>query len=249
MSAYFDSLNRRASTVQVAPAPAATVPERPARPAPAPVRRLTPGEIPSEYAAMRERILVLSHGKSIKSLVFAGCEGGEGCTQVVRNFAEMLASSGLDVLLVDAELHTADVASGPAPATVDIGDTLSQKRPLAGTAWGQGRLTVVQCPLSAPEKEGLLTSPEFASWLDVQRSAYDYVLLDAPPLLRSAEATLMGRMADGVVLVVQAEVTPRDLLGKAREQLERAGVRVLGAVLNRVRDRIPPLLRPYLSAA
>lgn len=250
MSAYFDSLNRRASAAQIAPAPsAAPAAVRPSRPTPAPLRQLSPGEVPSEYAAMRERLLVLSQAKPIKLIVFAGCEGAEGCSQVVRSFAEVLASSGLNVLLVEMAQRTVGPGPTPPPGVVDMNEALDRRRELAGTAWGNGKLTVVQCPMPAYEKERLLGSPQFAAWLDAQRTAFDYLLLDAPAVVRSAEATVIGRMADGIVLVVEADVTPRQVLAKARGQMEGAGVRVLGAVLNRMRERIPPLLRPYLPAA
>lgn len=240
MSAYFDSLNRRAATQ-----PAVPLPERPVRPV-APVRRLAPGEMPSEYRAMREKLLVVGRAKPLKSLVFAGCTGGEGCSQVVLQFAEMLASSGLNVLLVDADQPG---TGRPAVSETDLSEAVARRRTLSGTVWGDGKLTVVQSPASAPDKERLLRSPEFAAWLDVQHSTYDYVLVDAPPLLRSADATLIARLCDGIILVVESEVTARGAIGEAREQLERTGVHVVGAVMNRVRNTVPRLLRPYLSAS
>lgn len=238
MSAYFDSLNRRAQGQPVAPAV-----ERPVRQV-APRRRLAPGDMPGEYRAMREKLLVVAGNKALKSLVFTGCRGGEGSSQIVREFAQVLASSGLNVLLVDADAHDEERA---AAGETDLVEAVGRRRTLSGTTWGQGKLTVVQSPMSQPDKERLLGSPEFAAWLDVQQSTYDYVLLDAPPLLKSADATLMGRLCDGVVIVVESEVTQRTALAEAHEQLERAGVNIVGVVLNRIRNAIPALLRPYLA--
>ena len=236
MSAYFESLNRR----EGASAPAPEAAPRPVRMRP--VRRPVPGEMPREYRGLREKLLVAGGGKPLKTLVFAGCEGGEGGSEVVRDFAGALASSGLNVLLVDSE--------GPAEAgehAPDLEEAVSRRRSLSASSWGKGKLTVVQSPAARADKERLFGSPEFASWLDVQHGTYDYVLLDAPPLLQSADATLMGRLCDGVVIMVQAEVTPRQALAEAREQLERAGVNVVGVVLNGVRNPVPKLLRPYLN--
>jgi Mrp family chromosome partitioning ATPase len=83
--------------------------------------------------------------------------------------------------------------------------------------------------------------------METQRGRYDYVLLDVPPLLRFAEGTHVGRYADGVVVVVRADSTNRELLVRARDQLTRAGVHVVGVVLNRVRDPVPVGLRWYLQ--
>jgi Mrp family chromosome partitioning ATPase len=166
-------------------------------------------------------------------VVFAGCDGNEGCTQVVGEFAEMLAATGLNVLLVDADLRSAGLTTS--------GGTAPPREV------GNGKLTIVPSPASVADKEHFFRTPEFASWLDAQREGYDYVLLDAPPLLKFSDGTLMGRLADGVIIVLRAEVTERQTVVRAREQLERAGVRVIGAVLNRARDTVPAPFRRFLS--
>jgi Mrp family chromosome partitioning ATPase len=68
-----------------------------------------------------------------------------------------------------------------------------------------------------------------------------YVLIDAPPLNGYAEAALLGRLADGIVLIVAANDTRREPARKARQLLEESGVPVLGAVLNK---RIFPVPEP-----
>ncbi len=243
MSRYFDSLNRRAGRPMFTPS------EGPPPPAPAPiVERLTPSETPIEYGALREKLMVAANGKPLKMLVFAGCSGGEGCTRVVREFAETLASSGQNVLLVDADLQTSGLTSSMEVSGASLSDVVGQGRNVPACSWGKGKLTVVPSPAAHPDKERFLRSAEFAAWLDTQRSRYDYVLLDAPPLLRFADATLLGQISDAVVMVVRAAATDRDALVKARQQLERAGAKIVGAVLNRARNQVPAFLRPYITA-
>jgi len=246
MSAYFESLNRRVSTPSVASA-LAPAPEpgvlRPAPPRVA-VRRLAPGAVPTAYATLRERLA--SHGKTLKSIVFAGCDGGEGCTQVVREFAESLASAGLNVLLVDADMRTAGLTSSIAARGADLTELVRIKDVPPSSSWGRGRLTVVPSPTALADKESFLRSPELAFWLDTQRTAFDYTFLDAPPILRHADGTLSSLFCDGVVLVARAGVTRGDALARARQQIERAGGKVLGAVLNQVRNPVPVFLRRYL---
>ena len=143
MSAYFESLNRRVSTP---PAATAAAPAIVPAPAPAPeveiaakprrivasVQRLAPGAVPLAYAMLRERLLVAAGDKQLKSLVFAGCDGSEGCTTIVREFAESLASAGLNVLLVDADLPTAGLTTSLAARGAD----LVEPRPKEGGATG-----------------------------------------------------------------------------------------------------------------
>lgn len=238
MSGYFDTLNRRLRDVSVIQV------QEPAPLPPAPARALRPRPLPSGYSVMREKLLSLADGRPLKAILFAGCTGGEGCTQVVREFGELLASSGLNVLCIDAGNSGSARATAPSG---EAGDPLMLPEPPAPTPLGTGFLTLVASPTAISDKERFLHAPEFAAWLDRQRETYDYVLLDAPPLLRFADGTLMGRLSDGVVIVVQADATDKDALTRARDQLQRAEVTILGVVLNRTRDPIPPLLRPYLA--
>jgi Mrp family chromosome partitioning ATPase len=256
MSAYFESLNRRVSTppaatavapaIVPAPTPDVDIAAKPRRIV-APVQRLTPGAVPVSYAMLRERLMVAAGEKPVKSFVFAGCDGSEGCTKIVREFAESLASAGLNVLLVDADLRTAGLTTSLAARGADLAELLRTKEMPQATAWGRGRLTVVPSPGSVSDKETFLRSPELAFWLDKQRATFDYTFLDAPPILRHADGTLASVFCDGVVLVAKAGVTRGYALARARQQLERAGTTVLGVVLNQVCNPVPLFLRRYLG--
>ena len=257
MSAYFESLNRRVATPPAVtaaapaivpapvPAPEVEIAAKPRRIV-APAQRLTPGAVPLAYAMLRERLMVAAGDKQLKSLVFAGCDGGEGCTTILREFGESLASAGLNVLLVDADLPTAGLTTSLAARGADLVELVRKKEMPQPTAWGRGRLTVVPSPGGISDKETFLRSTELALWLDKQRAAYDYTFLDAPPILRHADGTLASAFCDGVVLVARVGVTRGDHLTRARQQLERAGTTVLGVVLNQVRNPVPLFLRRYL---
>lgn len=245
MSAYFDSLNRRARVAVIRPVPAA--PEPAPAPAAQPARRATAPEMAAGYRTLREKLLVAGKGGRLKTILFAGCEGGEGCTRVVREFADALASSGLNVLLVDADFRTAGLTTSTATQGADLITLVTSGHPLPAVDWGKGKLTVVPSPIGHPEKERFLNDPAMVDWLATQRERYDYVLLDAPPVLGAADGTLLGRLCDGVVVVVRAARTRRDAIERARRQLADAGVVVLGAILNRAKSTIPRFLEPYFG--
>jgi Mrp family chromosome partitioning ATPase len=250
MSAYFESLNRRVSTPPVASAPG-PVQVRPAETAPVPraaavQRRLTPGAVPPAYARLRERLIVAAKGKALKSIVFAGCDGDEGCTELVREFAESLASSGLTVLLIDGDLRRAGLTAGMAPAGADLAELVRTKGVPQATAWGRGRLAVVASPGTVMDKESFLRSPEFATWLDVQRTNFDCTLLDSAPIISYADGVLTSVLADGLVLVAKSGVTRGNSLARARQEVERAGGNVLGVVLNQFHDPVPAAVRRLL---
>ena len=74
------------------------------------------------------------------------------------------------------------------------------------------------------------------------REAFDFVLVSAPAISRETDATFIGQLADGVVLIIDANQTRRETVRHAKEQLERAQVKLLGAVLDQRTFPIPELL-------
>jgi Mrp family chromosome partitioning ATPase len=195
---------------------------------PQPAVEATPAGAPADaYAILRERLLVAANGNPLRALVFAGCDGGEGCSRVVREFGALLAESGHRVVLVDGRPHATNGHghAGRKPEAI--------KAPANGSGTAKGSLVVVEGPERGADPTNPLGAAEFASWLETTRRSHDYILIDAPPLLRWADATLLGRMCDGVVVVVRAGVTERELLVNVRDQLERAGANLVGVVLNR----------------
>lgn len=74
------------------------------------------------------------------------------------------------------------------------------------------------------------------------RSEFDDVLIDSPPVNMYADACGLGKLADGMILVLQSNATRREAARKAKETIESAHVRLLGAVLNKRRFPIPDAL-------
>jgi Mrp family chromosome partitioning ATPase len=67
---------------------------------------------------------------------------------------------------------------------------------------------------------------------------YDYILLDGPPATRVSDAILLSTMVDGVVMVIDAQKTPKQAAREARARLGYARANMLGTVLNRVNPRM-----------
>jgi len=78
----------------------------------------------------------------------------------------------------------------------------------------------------------LLAGPEAGRFLDQLREVSDYVILDSPPVLAVADASILAPMVDATVFVMDADHSSRAALGQARDQLENAGTQILGAVYN-----------------
>jgi Mrp family chromosome partitioning ATPase len=97
-----------------------------------------------------------------------------------------------------------------------------------------GGLTLAVIPVGAPVNPSrrLLTSARVAEVLALAASRFEQVIVDAPPINLTADATVLATAADGVLLVARAGQTPLDALAHAAQQLEGTRATTLGVVVN-----------------
>ena len=87
-----------------------------------------------------------------------------------------------------------------------------------------------------PNPSELLSSDRMRDWLKAMRARFDFVVIDTPPTLAVTDATIIGLLADGVVLTLRSGKVTREEARLCRDRLRQSGVRILGAVLNRYRS-------------
>lgn len=172
---------------------------------------------------------------------------GEGKTTTAINLAGTLAQSkGSRVLLVDADLRLPDVApllGIPIAGQPGLTEALLEPDlPLEAVACHLPafKLSVLTSGRHLEAPYEMLRSPRFGDLLDQARQAYDYVIVDAPPVLPVPDTRVIARWADSLLLVVAAHRTPRRYLEEALNALDPA--KVVGLVFNSVD---PPPLGPY----
>jgi capsular exopolysaccharide synthesis family protein len=199
-----------------------------------------------ERMKLVQRLFLLPGAEAPHLVVFCGVERGDGSSWVCARASETLASQvNASVCLVDANLRTPflhkyfrrDNLSGLSDAVMQSGPICDFAQQLNG-----GNLWLITSGSITADPHMLLTSDGLLSRLAELRAAFDYVLVDGPPVNLYADTTLMGKVADGVVLVIQANSTHREAARKAKESLASANVRLLGAVLNKRTFPIPAAL-------
>lgn len=175
----------------------------------------------------------LEKGQSVLALTSPAA--GDGKTTTAINLAATLAQSrGTRVLLVDTDLRRPFVASNlglkdTLPGLV--GAIMDPRLELAAvTNHTPFNLDVVPAGPPPANAYDVLDSPRVGQLLDAARAAYDYVLLDAPPVLVVPDCRLMSQWVDGFLVVVAAHRTPRKLLAETLSALEEA--KVIGIVYN-----------------
>jgi len=177
-------------------------------------------------------------GAGLRSLAVISTFAGEGRTTIAANYATIVAETGLKVLLVDCDPHsarslTASIASKPAGHAV-----ARQGAGAKGAVVATPTLPVVHLRerldfLSLTS--GWTTDSE--KMLDTLKSRYDYVVLDLPPLTSIADVRAAARDVDGFLLVIQWGRVTSDEIEAALSMAGGVQDRLLGSLLNNVKLR------------
>jgi non-specific protein-tyrosine kinase len=171
---------------------------------------------------------------------------GEGKSTVSLGLAVTMAQDFPDrrVLLVETDLHTPslaqDFAFDPSPGLINH---LLDGEPLESVyrSTELGNLYVLPSGGPMASQERVLRSNMMAAAVASMRETYDFVVLDLASILVNSDALPMTDLADGVIVVVRAGVTPRSLVDKAVKLLNES--KLLGVVLNGARPSTPGWLR------
>ena len=181
-------------------------------------------------------------GDGIKSITVSSSVPNEGKSSVAFSLARSLTENGRKILLVDCDLRKS-VMVGKYHME-GVGKGLSHyltgqatKDQVIYATEEEGFYLAVAGPLS-PDPTSLLNSELFAKFMKEAREEFDYVIVDAPPLGLVIDAVIIGQCTDGTVVVIEQGVIKRKLVQDVIKQLKRGGIRILGAVLNKVDDRI-----------
>lgn len=176
----------------------------------------------------------------IRAVLVTSALPGDGKTTVATNLALTIAREGKRVLLIDADLHGGRVdAMLRLPLGVGLGEVLRGQHEFEAAvmqvpAGGGRELHVLPRGTSKADPAALLASDKLRDVLARARELYDMVIIDTPPVNAVADAALLSRQCDGVLVVARAGVTARDALVFAMEQLRIVNAPVIGAVLNDV---------------
>ena len=201
-------------------------------------RGAAPTPLSDAYEQLHTSLLFARPEGELHTLAVTSGLPGEGKTTNATNLAITLAQGGRRVILVDADLRRGLLAklfgASREPGLVEL---LEGAAPLESCVRlveaGRGKhlylLPTGRLPTNPAQ---LLGSPAMRELLARLRTEAEIVILDCPPLNIVADAAVVGRQVDGVLLVVRLGATPFDSLVHTAEQLRAANIPVLGAVLN-----------------
>jgi Mrp family chromosome partitioning ATPase len=199
-----------------------------------------PGAVRDEIVKLVRNLFFVPGENAPRRVVFTGTEPGTGCSWICAQAAEILASQVHgSVCVVDCNLRSPSlhqrfqIANGHG-----LSDALLNSGPLRPYLQRLSRSNLWLLSAGSGQ-EAQLTSDSMRSRLAELYAQFDYVLLDAASLNTSHDAIALGSSADGVVLVVRANASRREIARKSLQELQAAKVQALGVVLNQRTFPIP----------
>lgn len=182
----------------------------------------------------------------IQVVMVTSASAGEGKTSVALNLGIALSERRPRVLIIDAHLRSPSIASvtgldaGLGLTSVLSGAVSSRS---ATQSWFGDRVDVITAGTAFPNSSYTLASKGILDLVKWARAEYDFVVIDAPPVLVAADALTLATLADGVIFVARYNSTNRMHLGEAIRALDAVSAPVLGVVLNGVRGTAIPKAR------
>jgi capsular exopolysaccharide synthesis family protein len=201
------------------------------------------------YRMLQANLKSLSSDKKLKVIVVTSSLPKEGKSTVSANLAVAMAQQGHKVLLVDADMHL------PLQHRIwELPNQLGLSNILVGqTEFGAAikkvidNLDVLTAGVIPANPTALVDSQQMARLISLFSTSYDFTLIDAPALSVDADASILGKMADGVLLVVRLGVVDSTSAALTKEFLLQSGQDVLGQVINGVIAENEPYSYYYFS--
>jgi len=196
-----------------------------------------------EALSLVQRVILPQSDRSPRMVVFTGVNHGDGCTGVCTAVAGTLAANGLaPICIVEANFRSPSLNS-----TLGAGnhrglvDALRKEGPIRSFAnpVGSESLWLLPCGMHAVDSANLLSSERARERFAELREEFSFVVIDAPPLTKYTDALALGQIADGLVLILEAETTRREAAQVAVTTLRSSKIPILGAVLNKRKFPIP----------
>lgn len=180
-------------------------------------------------------------GDDVHVIAVTSCMPNEGKSTISLELSKSLAELGKKVLLIDADLRKSVLVNKYADQTGIEG--LSQF--LSGQATLQDVLYSTQYPnffvifsgAFPPNPVELLSKTKFKDFIANAKNTFDYVIIDCPPLGNVIDAAVIASSCDSAIMVISANSVSAKFAKNVKNQLEKSGCRILGAVLNNVEDK------------
>ncbi|MBF0395304.1 MAG: polysaccharide biosynthesis tyrosine autokinase, partial [Desulfobacterales bacterium] len=189
------------------------------------------------YRGIRTGILFSSAGSEPRVILVSSAGPQEGKTLTSTNLAITMAQSGNKVVIIDCDLRRPKVHK-MFNLSRDIGMTNvlvgNKKIDEVVLQTGIPNLSMIPSGPIPPNPSEILGSNRMKDILELLKEKFDKVIIDTPPITAVTDAVILSKAVDGVVLVVRANDTIREIAKNGVDQILSVGGHLLGAILNGV---------------
>jgi capsular exopolysaccharide synthesis family protein len=195
--------------------------------------------IAEAYRALRANLEFAGVDQPLKTILIASAGTAAGKSSVAANLAVVMAQGEKKVILIDADLRKSSLHTyADLPNEIGLSDLFRNGADVskAVQVWSDHRIGVITGGESPPNPAELLGSKKMDSILTRLAEKADVVVIDSPPFVVS-DALMLAAKVDGVLVVIRPGHTRKKYVLAMMEQLNRAGARILGVVLNRIPHR------------
>lgn len=203
----------------------------------------TRSSLAEAYRQLRTSILLSTAGHPPKSLLITSSLPAEGKTTTATNTAISLAQTGAKVLIIDADmrrprLHSLfNITNGEGLSTL-LSSKLQEAEIAKVIKYDEGtKLNLLTSGPIPPNPAELIGSEQMANLFKILQTKFTHVVVDSPPIASFTDGVLIASMVDGVILVVHAGKSSRQIVRRSRQLLNDVGAKILGVVLNNVNLR------------
>ncbi len=206
------------------------------------IKNISNPELAQTLKRICEKILFNSTS-SPKSILITSSLSGEGSTTISINLAISMAEEGnKKVLLIEGNLKKPAIHDYfDLPKAYGLTDIIFKNVPLDEAVQSSQIPDLYIMGAGADGKNSLpfVEITKLKEFLWQAGGKYDFIVLDAPPVLESPETALISRQFDGTILVIQANKTIRLDAEKAKKEIIEMGGKIIGVILNRKKKYIP----------
>lgn len=193
--------------------------------------------ITENYRIFQAYLTYLNIDSKIRVLLFTSAWSDEGKTNSVSNLAMLLSTSGKKVLVIDCDLRRGNIHSMfNLKRVAGLTDYLVRDvnfEDVIKHIPNNDNLHILTTGLIPSHPTDILSSTTFKNFINEIKIQYDYILIDAPPVLLFSDAPFISMLADALILVVTCNKTRNSDLIKTRSILEKTGAHVLGVLLTK----------------
>lgn len=194
-------------------------------------------ELTAAYARIVDALMIATESRRHQRWLITGARSGDGSTTTAIGIARDLAERRSKVLLIDANFRNPSLSrSLGEPSAPGLSQAITEEEPATGVCRNGhpiGDFAVIGVGDQDAIPVELLADPRTVKLLDVLAGEFDVVVVDTAALDQGLEAISLAPHVDGCVLAVRAGKTGKAELENAKHQIEQAGGKVLGTVLNR----------------